>query len=118
MSNSEVKKPKFIKIREMMESEDINDYFRIFEMTARVQSLPEGEWVGNLVPKLPEKAKSVYLEIPNPECQDYHESKASNIKAYQLTADHYRIGFEPHRKSPTRISFSGEIGPEDISAVG
>ena len=28
------------------------------------------------------------------------------------------IGFEPQRKSPTRTSFSGEIGPEDISAVG
>ena len=57
VSNSEVKKPKFIKIREMRESEDIDDYFRIFEMTARAESLPEGEWVGNLVPKLTEKAK-------------------------------------------------------------
>ena len=49
---SAVKKPKFIKIREMRESEDIDDYFRIFEMTAKAQSLPEVEWVGNLVPKL------------------------------------------------------------------
>ena len=52
---SEVKRPKFIKIREMREGEDIDDYFRIFEMTAKAQSLPEGEWVGNLVPKLTEK---------------------------------------------------------------
>ena len=41
----------------------MDDYFRIFEMTARAQSLPEGDWVGNLVPKLTEKAKSIYLEI-------------------------------------------------------
>ena len=34
-----------MKIREMRESEDIDDYFRIFEMTARAQSLPEEEWV-------------------------------------------------------------------------
>lgn len=100
VSNNEVKKPKFIKIREMRESEDIDDYFRIFEMTARAQSLPEGEWVGNLVPKLTEKAKSIYLEIPDPACQDYHESKASIIKAYQLTADHYRYRFRTSEKKP------------------
>ena len=34
----------------MREGEDIDDYFRIFEMTAKAQSLPEGECVGNLVP--------------------------------------------------------------------
>lgn len=88
VSNSDVKKPKFIKIREMRESKDIDDFFRIFEMTASPQSLPEGEWVNNLVLKLTEKAKSIYLEIPDPACQDYHESKASIIKAYQLTTDH------------------------------
>lgn len=97
---SEVKRPKFIKIREMRESEDIDDYFRIFEMTARAQSLPEGEWVGNLVPKLTEKAKSIYLEIPDPACQDYIESKAIIIKAYQLTADHYRYRFRTSEKKP------------------
>jgi len=38
-------------------------------MPTRAQSLPEGEWVGNyLVPKLTEKAKSIYLEIPDPAC--------------------------------------------------
>ena len=42
-----VRKPKFIKIREMREGEDIDDYFRIFEMTAKAQGLPEDEWVGN-----------------------------------------------------------------------
>lgn len=100
VSDNEVKRPKFIKIREMRESEDIDDFFRIFEMTARAQSLPEGEWVGNLVPKLTEKAKSIYLEIPDPACQDYHESKASIIKAYQLTADHYRYRFRTSEKKP------------------
>ena len=69
-----VRKPKFIKIREMREGEDIDDYFRIFEMTAKAQGLPEDEWVGNLVPKLTEKAKSIYLEIPDPAAQNYEES--------------------------------------------
>ena len=64
----------------MRESEDIDDYFRIFEMTARAQSLPEEEWVGNLVPKFTEKAKSIYLEIPDPAAQDYEESKQSSLK--------------------------------------
>ena len=99
---SEVKRPKFIKIREMREGEDIDDHFRIFEMTAKAQSLPEGEWVGNLVPKLTEKAKSIYLEIPDPACQDYNESKAVIIKAYQLTADHYRYRFRTSEKKPDK----------------
>ena len=89
-----------MKNREMRESEDMDDYFRIFEMTARAQSLPEGDWVGNLVPKLTEKAKSIYLEIPDPACQDYFESKAIIIKAYQLTADHYRYRFRTSEKKP------------------
>ena len=89
-----------MKIREMPEEEDIDDYFRIFEMMAKAQSLPEREWVGNLVPKLTEKAKSIYLEIPDPKCQNYHESKNIIIKAYQLTADHYRFRFRTSEKKP------------------
>ena len=58
VSNNETREPKF-----MRESEDMDDYFRIFEMTARAQSLPEGDWVGNLVPKLTEKAKSICLPL-------------------------------------------------------
>ena len=93
VSNNETRGPKF-----MRESEDMDDYFLIFEMTARAQSLPEGDWVGNLVPKLTEKAKSIYLEIPDPACQGYFESKAIIIKAYQLTADHYRYRFRTWEK--------------------
>ena len=95
-----VRKPKFIKIREMREGEDIDDYFRIFEMTAKAQGLPEDEWVGNLVPKLTEKAKSIYLEIPDPAAQNYEESKSIIIKGYQLTADHYRYRFRTSEKKP------------------
>ena len=50
------RKPKFIKIREMREGEDIDDYFRIFEMTAKAQGQPQ-EWVGNLVLKLTEEGQ-------------------------------------------------------------
>ena len=95
VSNNETRGPKFLR-----ESEYMDDYLRIFEMTARAQSLPQGDWVGNLVPKLTEKAKSIYLEIPDPACQDYFESKAIIIKAYQLTADHYRYRFRTSEKKP------------------
>jgi transposase InsO family protein len=89
-----------IKIREMRDGEDIDDYFRIFEMTARAQFLPEKDWIGNLIPKLTEKAKSAYLEIPEPTSQDYEKSKSVIIKAYQLTADHYRYRFRTSQKNP------------------
>ena len=97
---SSVRKPKFMKIREMREGEDIDDYFRIFEMTAKAQGLPEDEWVGNLVPKLTEKAKSIYLEIPDPAAQSYEETKSIIIKGCQLTADHYRYRFRTSEKKP------------------
>ena len=100
VSNNETRGPKFMKIREMRESEDIDDYFRIFEMTARAQSLHEGEWVGHVVPRLTEKGKSIYLDISDPTCQDYFESKAIIIKAYQLTADHYRYRSQTSEKKP------------------
>ena len=58
VSNNETRGPKFLR-----ESEDMDDYLRIFEMTARAQSLPQGDWVGNLVPKLTEKAKSICLQL-------------------------------------------------------
>ena len=93
-------RPKYIKIREMREGEDIDDYFRIFEMTAKAQFLPKREWIGNLIPKLTEKAKTVYLEIPDHLCQDYEESKSVIIKAYQLTGDHYRYRFRTSTKLP------------------
>ena len=93
-----------MKIREVRESKDMDDYFRIFEMTARAQSLPEGDWVGNLAPKLTEKAKSINLEIPYPASQDYFESKAIIIKAYQLTADQYRYRFRTSEKKPDEDS--------------
>ena len=104
MSNNETRGHKFMKIREMGESKDMDDYFRIFEMTARAQSLPEGDWVGNLVLKLTEKVKSINLEIPYPASRDYFESKAVIIKAYQLTADHYRHRFRTSEKKPDEDS--------------
>jgi len=93
-------RPQYMKIREMRESEDIDDYFRIFEMTARAQFLPEKDWIGNLIPRLTEKAKSAYLEIPEPISQDYEQSKSIIIKAYQLTVDHYRYRFRTSEKRP------------------
>ena len=95
-----VRKPKFIKIREMREGEDIDDYFRILETTAKAQGLPEDEWVANLVPKLTEKAKSIYPVILDPAAQNYEESKSIIFKGYQLTADHYRYRFRTSEKKP------------------
>ena len=95
-----IRKPKFIKITEMREGEDIDDYFRLFEMTAKAQGLPEDEWLGNIVPKLTEKAKSIYLKIPDPTAQNYEESKSIIIKGYPLKADHYRYRFKTSEKKP------------------
>ncbi|CAB3985381.1 Retrovirus-related Pol poly from transposon [Paramuricea clavata] len=67
--------PKPIKVREMRENEDIDDYFRIFEMTAKPLLISQDEWLGSLIPRLSEKAKSIYLEIVGPDAQDYNKKK-------------------------------------------
>ncbi|CAB4001950.1 Retrovirus-related Pol poly from transposon [Paramuricea clavata] len=90
--------PKPIKVREMRENEDIDDYFRIFEMTAKAQLISQDEWLGSLIPRLSEKAKSIYLEIVGPDAQDFNKSKAIILRAYQLNVDHYRYRFRHSEK--------------------
>ena len=51
-------------------------------------------------PSLLKRLSQLYLEIPDPACQDYFESTAVIIKAYQLTADHYRYRFRTSEKKP------------------
>ena len=60
---------KFIQMREMRENEDIDDFFRVFEMTAQTQCIPRYEWLGSLIPRLSEKAKSIHLEITGDEAK-------------------------------------------------
>ena len=95
---AEQKVPKSLKVREMRENEDIDDYFRIFEMTAKAQLIPQEEWLGSLIPRLSEKAKSIYLEIVGPDAQDYNKSKDIILKAYQLNVDHFRYRFRHSEK--------------------
>lgn len=82
----------------MRENEDIDDYFRIFEMTAKAQLIPREEWLGSLVPRLSKKAKSIYLEIVGSDPQNYSRSKAIILKAYQLNVDHDRYQFRHSKK--------------------
>ena len=105
--------PKPIKVREMRENEDIDDYFRIFEMTAKAQLISQDEWLGSLIPRLSEKAKSIYLEIVGPDAQDYNKSKAIILRAYQLNVDHYRYRFRHSEKKAGEILASGLTEPVD-----
>lgn len=89
---------RFIRMREMREKEDIDDYFRIFEMTAKAQLIPVEEWLGSLVSRLTEKAKDLYLEIQEVEAQDFYKSKEIILKAYQRTVDYYRYQFKHSEK--------------------
>ena len=93
------KKVTLMKMRDMRENEDIDDFFRVFEMTAKSQHIPKEEWIGSLIPRLSERAKSVYLEIKDPEAQDYDQAKLAILESYQLTVDHYRYKFRHSEKS-------------------
>ena len=95
-----MRKLQVIKMRDMREGEDIDDFFRVFEMTAKSLLVPKEHWLGSLIPKLSEKAKSVYLEIKDPDAQDYDKTKLAILESYQLTVDHYRYRFRHSEKSP------------------
>ena len=95
---------KFVKVREMRETEDIDDYFRIFEMTAKTQQIPRSEWLGSLAPRLSEKAKSIFLEISGLDACNYDKSKEIILKSYQLNVDHYRFRFR-HTEKKTDEDF-------------
>ena len=58
-------------MREMREEEDIDDYFQIFDMTAKTQFIPVEEWLGSLVSRLTEKAKYIYLENTRGGCTGF-----------------------------------------------
>ena len=103
---AEQKVPKSLKVREMRENEGIDDYFRIFEMTAKAQLILQEEWLGSLIPRLSKKAKSIYLEIVVPDAQDYNKSKAIILKAYQLNVDHFRYRFRHSEKKGWRRFWS------------
>ncbi|KAK3754206.1 hypothetical protein QZH41_003308 [Actinostola sp. cb2023] len=107
------KKATLMKMRDMRENEDIDDFFRVFEMTAKSQFIPKEEWIGSLIPRLSEKAKSVYLEIKDPDAQDYERSKLAILASYQLTVDHYRYKFRHSEKARTRILCNG-LGEPDV----
>ena len=68
-------------MREMRENEDIDDFFRVFEMTAQTQCIPRHEKLGSSIPRLSEKAKSIYLEITGDEGGNYDKSKELILKA-------------------------------------
>ena len=67
-------------------------------MTAKAQLFPQEEWLGSSVPRLSEKAKSIYLEIVGPNAQNYTKSKATVLNAYQLNVDHYGYRFRHSEK--------------------
>lgn len=67
-------------------------------MTAKTRLIPVEEWLGSLIPRLTEKVKEIYLQIPGAEVQDFYKSKERILKAYQRTADHYRYRFRHSEK--------------------
>ena len=72
-----------------------SEYLRLLQ---RLSLYPRRNGSGKLVPKLTEKAKSIYLEKPDPAAQNFENSKSIFIKGYQLTSDHYRYMVTSEKK--------------------
>ena len=84
----------------MKEDEEVEEYFQVFERSISSLLVPAVEWVANLVPRLNDKSRSVYLELSVEESKDYEKNKVAILEPHQLTEDHYRHKFRTSQKIP------------------
>ena len=89
-----------LKIRDMRENEDVEEYFQLFEKAALAMHVPKSMWVGNLSYHLNDKCRSVYLELSEDEMSDFEKVREKILQAYQLTSEHYRCQFRASQKKP------------------
>ena len=79
---------KLVKLQDMKEDEEVEEYFQVFEKSMSSLLVPAVEWVANLVPRLNDKSRSVYLELSVEESKDYEKIKVAILESHQLTEDH------------------------------
>lgn len=87
-----------LKIRDMREDEDVEEYFQLFEKAATAMHLPKEAWIGNLSYHLNDKSRSVFLEMAEIEMNNYETIRNKILQAHQLTAEHYRCKFRQSSK--------------------
>ncbi|XP_068229342.1 uncharacterized protein [Palaemon carinicauda] len=90
---------------------DPDEFFMLFERLALNLKWPKRLWPVILQPSLKGKARTVFLSLTSSESNDYDFTKDSILKAYELTAEYYRLKFRRCKKfdSHSYIEYSHNL---------
>ena len=75
-----------------------DEFFMLFEKIAEGLKWPESLWSVIIQVALKGKGRTAYLALTAQECKDYELVKSSVLKAYELTAEYYRVKFRRFKK--------------------
>ncbi|XP_068234180.1 uncharacterized protein [Palaemon carinicauda] len=88
---------------QLFDEVDPDEFFMLFERLALNLKLPKRLWPVILQPSLKGKARTVFLSLTSSESNDYDFTKDSILKAYELTAEYYRLKFRRYKKFDSHL---------------
>ncbi|XP_068220221.1 uncharacterized protein [Palaemon carinicauda] len=99
------------KMIQLFDEADPDEFFMLFERLALNLKWPKRLWPVILQPSLKGKARTVFLSLTSSESNDYDFTKDSILKAYELTAEYYRLKFRRCKKfdSHSYIEYSHNL---------
>ncbi|XP_068205624.1 uncharacterized protein [Palaemon carinicauda] len=99
------------KMIQLFDEADPDEFFMLFERLALNLKWPKRLWPVILQPSLKGRARTVFLSLTSSESNDYDFTKDSILKAYELTAEYYRLKFRRCKKfdSHSYIEYSHNL---------
>ncbi|XP_068218551.1 uncharacterized protein [Palaemon carinicauda] len=96
---------------QLFDEADPDEFFMLFERLALNLKWPKRLWPVILQPSLKGKARTVFLSLTSSESNDDDFTKDSILKAYELTAEYYRLKFRRCKKfdSHSYIEYSHNL---------
>ncbi|XP_068223944.1 uncharacterized protein [Palaemon carinicauda] len=98
------------KMIQLFDEADPDEFFMLFERLALNLKWPKRLWPVILQQSLKGKARTVFLSLTSSESNDYDFTKDSILKAYELTAEYYRLKFRRYKfDSHSYIEYSHNL---------
>lgn len=94
------------------DGDDIENYLRTFERTAKFQGWDEHEWGLRIGSLLKGRAREVFTQLKDEDAQNYEILKASLLKKFHLNAEQYRQRFREAKRQQgeTTREFANKLG--------
>ena len=91
-------KQQAIEVPKFKESDDIDTYFRTFELVVESNGWDKNLWSKYLIPKLSGKAREAYAGLTIAQSLDYETLKRSILTKYDVSCEAYRLKFREARR--------------------